>query len=252
MGKQMSILRTVVKEVVPPFLMRGLRCLFVGGVRHNPPDAEFYAPLFSPWLMPEFRALMERVTPLTLVSPERCWMLWSLAQHCRQIPGNFMEAGVYKGGTAILLRAAIERAGAPGDKKLRLFDTFAGMPETDAARDYHKRGDFMDTDLVRVQGNVGTVDFIEYREGFIPDTFAGLEDEQFAFVHVDLDIYRSITDCCAFVYPRMTAGAVMVFDDYGFPGCPGARAAVDEFFADKPEHPLVLPTGQAVVIRHTE
>jgi O-methyltransferase len=94
--------------------------------------------------------------------------------------------------------------------------------------------------------------FIEYREGFIPDTFAGLEDELFAFVHVDLDIYRSITDCCAFVYPRMTAGAVMVFDDYGFPGCPGARAAVDKFFADKPEHPLVLPTGQAVVIRHAE
>jgi hypothetical protein len=61
MGTQMSILRTVVKEVVPPFLMRGLRRLFVGGVRHNPPDDEFYAPLFSPWLMPEFRALMERV-----------------------------------------------------------------------------------------------------------------------------------------------------------------------------------------------
>ena len=31
--------------------------------------------------------------------------------------------------------------------------------------------------------------------------------------------------------------------------CPGARAAVDEFFAGKPEVPLVLRTGQAVVFR---
>jgi O-methyltransferase len=39
----------------------------------------------------------------------------------------------------------------------------------------------------------------------------------------------------------------MVFDDYGTPTCPGARLAVDEFFADKNENPLIIPTGQAVV-----
>jgi O-methyltransferase len=31
--------------------------------------------------------------------------------------------------------------------------------------------------------------------------------------------------------------------------CPGARQAVDEYFAARPEVPLVLPTGQAVVFR---
>ena len=41
----------------------------------------------------------------------------------------------------------------------------------------------------------------------------------------------------------------LVFDDYGFPSCPGARAAVDDFFRSKPEVPLVLPTGQAVIIK---
>lgn len=44
----------------------------------------------------------------------------------------------------------------------------------------------------------------------------------------------------------------MVFDDYGFPTCPGARKAVDEFFADKRETPIVLPTGQAVAIRNVQ
>jgi len=43
--------------------------------------------------------------------------------------------------------------------------------------------------------------------------------------------------------------AVMLFDDYGFPTCPGARKAVDEFFSDKPEVPFYLPTGQCLVVR---
>jgi hypothetical protein len=43
--------------------------------------------------------------------------------------------------------------------------------------------------------------------------------------------------------------AAMVFDDYDFPSCPGARIAVDEFFFDKPEFPIVLPSGQCVVIK---
>ena len=56
-------------------------------------------------------------------------------------------------------------------------------------------------------------------------------------------------DGCAFFYPRMAPGGVMVFDDYGAPTCPGVQQAVDEFFAGKPERPLYLPTGQAVVCK---
>ena len=41
----------------------------------------------------------------------------------------------------------------------------------------------------------------------------------------------------------------LVFDDYGFPSCAGARRAVDEFFANKPEVPLCLPTGQCLVVK---
>lgn len=31
----------------------------------------------------------------------------------------------------------------------------------------------------------------------------------------------------------------MVFDDYGHPGCAGAKKAVDEFFADKGIYPIM-------------
>ena len=54
---------------------------------------------------------------------------------------------------------------------------------------------------------------------------------------------------CEFVYPRLVPGGMMVFDDYGFWSCPGARMAVDQFFAEKLERPLALPTGQAIVTK---
>jgi O-methyltransferase len=74
-----------------------------------------------------------------------------------------------------------------------------------------------------------------------------MEDSRLAFAHVDVDIYQSVLDCCRFIMPRMLRGGFVVFDDYGFPSCPGARQAVDGFFRDRPERPLMLPTGQAVV-----
>jgi O-methyltransferase len=47
----------------------------------------------------------------------------------------------------------------------------------------------------------------------------------------------------------MIPGGVMVFDDYGFPSCKGAKKAVDEFFKEKPDIGLYLQTGQYIVIR---
>jgi hypothetical protein len=41
----------------------------------------------------------------------------------------------------------------------------------------------------------------------------------------------------------------ILFDNYGFPSCPGARHAVDEFFRDKAEFPIVLASGQCVIIK---
>ena len=46
----------------------------------------------------------------------------------------------------------------------------------------------------------------------------------------------------------MNRGGLMRFDDYGFATCPGARRAIDEFFADKAEPIIDLPTGQAFVV----
>jgi O-methyltransferase len=85
----------------------------------------------------------------------------------------------------------------------------------------------------------------------MPGTFAEVAGvDRYSFVHVDTDIYQSVLDCCTWFYPRLATGGALVFDDYGFlPYRLAARKAVDEFFAELPERPIVLPTGQAVVLK---
>lgn len=211
------------------------------------PDKEFYTPLFSPWLgYGEFQEFYRYAAPSSVVGPERCYVLYALAKQALHLPGEFWECGVYKGGTAAMLAEILVRQSG---SRLRLFDTFAGMPEPDPTRDTHKAGDFADTSLEAVQREVRHDQLVSYHKGFIPDTFRGLDNSRISFAHVDVDIYRSVLDCCQFIYPRLERGGFIIFDDYGFDGCPGARAAVDRFFERTSVFPLVLSTGQAVVFK---
>jgi len=212
----------------------------------NIPDASFYTPLFSPWLgYGDFRKHLDAASRHTLVSADRCYVLYTLAAQALHLDGDFWECGVYRGGTAHLLAEVISSSDRPA-KALRLFDTFAGMPETDARRDLHSKGDFADTSLEAVQSRIGTRAYVHYHQGRIPATFSGLERSTIALAHIDVDIYQSVVDSIEFIMPRLALGGFIIFDDYGFPTCPGARQAVDEFFAERREKPLVLPTGQAV------
>jgi O-methyltransferase len=216
----------------------------------NPPinDRLAYLPFFSPWRSdPEFRIIANRLKSRTLLDERALWPLYCLATQAVHVPGDFVETGVYKGGTAYLLNAVLSKAQSSA-KLLHLFDTFAGMPETDAQVDLHSAGDFSDTSLESVAEFIGS-ERARFYQGLVPKTFQGLENTVIAFAHVDVDIYESVRSSCEFIYPRLSPGGCLVLDDYARPACPGARLAVDEFFSNKNETPLVLGTGQAMVFK---
>lgn len=184
------------------------------------------------------------------VTPDRCYMLHQFALRATRLQGDMAECGVFQGGTAHLLAQTLRDAEA--EVGLHLFDTFEGMPDfAERDRDYHDPGDFGGTSLRRVQARLGAYDFVTFHPGVVPDSFSELDPEtRFSFIHVDMDIYTSTIECCRGMWPRLVAGGVMIFDDYGFfPYRAAARAAVDEFFAELPDRPIVLPTGQAFVIK---
>lgn len=193
---------------------------------------------------PKLSALIRKLSGVSLLDPWRLQVLYRAALQGAKVPGDAAEVGVYRGGTARLLSEALEGSG----KTLHLFDTFGGMPETDAGKDKHRAGDFADTSLDAVSRFVDSRS-ARFHQGFFPETAKGLESARFSIVHVDVDIYHSVKDCCGFFYERLNPGGLVVFDDYALPSCPGARKAVDEFFADKPERPIGLPTGQALVAK---
>lgn len=192
----------------------------------------------------DFPRLLAEVSGLTMVDPNRLYILYQMAKRAKGLPGDAAEVGVYRGGTARLLGRVFN-----GGRILHLFDTFSGMPETDASKDTHKKGDFADTSLQGVRTALNGIPNLDFRPGFFPETAKGLEAAKFAFVHVDVDIHRSVADACAFFYPRLVSGGVMVFDDYAARGCPGVKPAVDAFFAKAGEPTLALPTTQCVVIK---
>lgn len=212
----------------------------------RPPYAHAtYSPWFDEWFKPVYSAISSR----TVVTEDRCYVLHQLALQALHLQGDYAETGVYRGGTAKLLTNLLTNHDKP--KRLHLFDTFGGMP-TSANDDAsgHREGDFGDTSVESVREFLNNSALVEFHPGLIPQTFASVADRHFSFLHVDVDLYQPGLDSCAFFYPRMVSGGFIVFDDYGFPKYEKAmRAAVDTFFADKPEEILVLPTGQCLVTK---
>ena len=219
-------------------------------VRIPAAERHLFRPFYSPWLAGgEFETLFRAAQPHTMLSRDRLWVLYTLLQQTAGLGGEVWEAGTYRGGTALFLRDALGRPSGTPPPALRVFDTFSGMPGADPRHDEFRAGAYRDTSEAAVRALLADAPFIHVHPGVVPESFAGLETARIGLAHLDVDLYEGIRGCCAFLYPRTVPGGVLVFDDYGFPNAPGCRRAVDEFFAELPEVPLVLATGQALVFK---
>jgi O-methyltransferase len=167
------------------------------------------------------------------------------------IDGDMAELGVYKGSTARLIHHYLP------EKPLHLFDTFEGFTErsvvaekghTEFATKGHK---FSDTSLEGVKSFVDQQnDNVQFYKGYFPDSLpTDLASRQFAFVSLDADLYEPTFEGLKFFYRRMSTHGLLVVHDYN--AWIGARTAVDEFFADKPEMPIPMPdkSGSALIVR---
>ena len=197
----------------------------------------------------DYAAFYERFGEGNYRAYDRRYAVAQFAALASRLPGDFAECGVYRGATAYLLARALAEA-AP-ERRLHLFNSFAGLSAPDGIDGAHWRKGDMAVGLADVRMALGEhLPRIEFHPGWIPERFADVADRRFALVHLDVDLYQPTADSLAFFYGRLVDRGVLVCDDYGFETCPGARRALDEFFADKPEPVLNLPTGQGVVIRN--
>jgi O-methyltransferase len=180
----------------------------------------------------------------------RMWLLTRFALQARNLPGNFAEYGVYRGGCSwmVLSTARLDPA-----RRLHLFDTFEGVPDanlTAQEREAGFAGRLSDTSAEYVAQLLRPWDPIpQLWPGDVFDTMPGADTGELAFVHSDLNAAAPALHVLEHVYDRLVPAAIVVFDDYGFPGYEAQRRAVDGFLHDRPERVIALPTGQGVLIK---
>ena len=173
---------------------------------------------------------------------ERRFLLSQFALALAALPGETAEAGVYDGTSSRIICRTLNRPH-------HAFDSFEGMSEPDSADGHYWQAGDLAASEQQARGVLEPFGARVYR-GWIPEIFAEARIERLCLAHVDVDLYQPTRDSFAFFYPRLVPGGVLLCDDYGFATCPGARRAIDEFMADKPEPVVHLPTGQALVVKN--
>ena len=206
---------------------------------------------YSPWLDDlKFQEFYRQIRNHTLVDIYRCYELWKLVPQVQHIKGDVLEVGVWRGGTGALLA---KRTASP--KIVYLCDTFEGVPKASARDSTYHGGEHSDSSEQVTRGLMRELGLsnIQILTGVFPDrTGELLENSSFSFVHIDVDVYDSARDVLEFVWPRLSAGGIVVFDDYGFATTDGITFLVNEYGNRKDRVTIHNLNGHAVVLKTKE
>jgi hypothetical protein len=170
------------------------------------------------------------------------------------VPGDLIEAGVWRGGATIFMRAALKAYGAT-DRTVWVADSFEGLPEPDAqkfpleAKAHQgpvmtKTYKHLAVSLEEVQRNFRAYglldDSVRFLKGWFKDTLPNAPIETLAIMRLDGDFYESTRDGLVNLYDKLSIGGYAIVDDYGETSWTYCRKAVDEFRQERGiDEPLV-------------
>jgi O-methyltransferase len=210
-------------------------------------------------LEPEFLALYELCREQTMTSIERMYALYTATRYVieNQIPGDFVECGVWRGGSVMLIAHTLLALGNT-DRALWLYDTFDGMtppsgediqemsgrPAGEILAEHERSADdpfWGVAPRTVVEENLRRTgypsDHIRLIEGDVMTTIPLQAPSQIALLRLDTDWYASTRHELQHLYPRIAEDGVLIIDDYGY--WRGARKATDEYLASLASRPLL-------------
>jgi O-methyltransferase len=218
---------------------------------------------------PLFVSLYDQVRPFTMTSPERLYSLYQSIEYvaANKISGDFVECGVWKGGSCMLMALLLKRLGIT-DRKIYLYDTFEGMSEpTDADKQFNGEAanDLLNqsvkedensvwcySTLEEVQSNVFSTGYNPQNfiisKGKVEDTIPGVIPGEIALLRLDTDWYESTYHELIHLYPLLVENGILIIDDFGH--WEGAKKAVLQYFDEKKLHPFIQRvdyTGRLIV-----
>jgi O-methyltransferase len=151
------------------------------------------------------------------------------------IPGDLLEAGVWRGGATILMRAVLAVHGV-SDRQVWVCDSFEGLPPPDAVNfpqdipEDLSAVEELAVSQAQVRSNFARYDLLDdqvvFVEGWFKDTLATVPVESLAVLRLDGDYYESTIQILEALYDKVVPGGFVIVDDYGcIPAC--AQAVTD-------------------------
>ena len=122
------------------------------------------------------------------------------------------------------------------ERTIYLFDTFTGFDARDigaADGKKAKAGDFSDTSEQAVLGRMPYPERVRIKKGYFPESLSLLSEEEeqecYALVSLDTDLYQPTLAGLNYFYPRLVPGGYMILDDYQSAKFPGVGEAARDF-----------------------
>jgi O-methyltransferase len=164
------------------------------------------------------------------------------------VPGDLVEAGVWRGGASIFMRAILA-VYQDTTRKVWCADSFRGLPTpnieaypADRIARWHERTELA-VPLDSVKKNFdryGMLDAqVEFLEGWFKDTLPNAPIERCAVLRLDCDMYESTMDALNCLYGKLSPGGFLIIDDYGIPEDTCRRAIRDFREAQGIREPIV-------------
>jgi len=155
---------------------------------------------------------------------------------CDDVPGDLLEAGVWRGGAVILMRAILKVHGVI-DRTVWAADSFRGLPAPDSSTFTQDLAvdlsgfDELAVSLEQVQANFARYglldDQVGFLEGWFKDTLPTAPIDRLAVLRLDGDYYESTIQVLESLYHKVSPGGFVIVDDYlHLDTC---KQAVDDF-----------------------
>ena len=187
-----------------------------------------------------FEKLFDKYCKHSMVAKEEFILNLELCDKFGQIPGDYAECGVWRGG----MSAAIVEVLEPG-RSVHLFDSFEGLPkarEIDGERalnwQQNTNSPFYYDNCTAEQSfaeeamRMANCRTYKIYKGWFDQTLKNYSGNGIAILRLDGDWYDSIMTCLEELFPKLNNGGIVILDDYyTWDGC--SRAVHDYLSANK-------------------
>jgi O-methyltransferase len=171
------------------------------------------------------------------------------AFHAKQLKGDFVECGVYKGSLA-MSNIIYVNFNILKDRKYYLFDTFCGVDKEFCSEDeYLRLKDAYPDCYEHVVKSFKKFPNVVIVKGPVPKTLSQVHINKVAYLSLDMNCALPELEAIEYFWPKLVPGGIIVLDDYGWATFENQKSVADNFAKSVGVKVLSLPTGQGIVIK---